>query len=258
MTIFKPLKFAFKEILPPKLFLRLLIWKRGYPEPELKLIKILSDRNKISIDIGASEGLYTSHLYFYSKKCVAFEPRPQASFELGKLFSGLIPPIQIETVALSDFEGSSKLKIFEKDKGRSTIEKTNLIEEGGEIDIISTPVKKLDNYIFNDSIGFIKIDVEGHEEEVLKGAEQILIKDRPNILVEVEERHKKKSIENVFKYLQELGYKGFYFKDGHLMNINQFNIEIHQNMNALYSKGKYINNFIFLTYDKEESFSHLL
>jgi hypothetical protein len=86
------LKYALKVILPPKIFIRFLAWKRGSPEPELRLIKILSDKNKISIDVGASKGLYTAHLFLNSKKCVSFEPRMEASIELAKPTEGLNHP----------------------------------------------------------------------------------------------------------------------------------------------------------------------
>ena len=156
MSFLKFLKHTLKVVIPPKAFIRLLIWKRGYPEPELKLIKVLSDKNKISIDVGASEGLYTAHLFLNSKKCIAFEPRKEASVELSKITAGLKPPVQIETVALSDFTGEAQLKIFAKDAGRSTFEKSNFIENEGQIEIVPIVVKRLDDYYFVDEIGFIR------------------------------------------------------------------------------------------------------
>jgi FkbM family methyltransferase len=252
------LKFALKVMLPPKIFIRFLAWKRGYPEPELKLIKILSDKNKISIDVGASEGLYTAHLFLNSKKCISFEPRIEASIELAKLTAGLNPPVQIETVALSDFTGEAQLKIFVDDAGRSTIEKNNLIENQGQIEIVPTIVKKLDDYDFNDVIGFIKIDVEGQEEAVLRGAEKLLKRDSPILMVEIEERHKFNSIKNVSEYLGSLSYSGFFLQNDHLVSLNNFSVYEHQDINKLNLKGEYINNFIFITNGKKNNIKKLL
>ena len=184
MSFLKFLKHALKAVIPPKAFIKFLIWKRGYPEPELRLIKILSDKNKISIDVGASEGLYTAHLFLNSRKCIAFEPRKEASVELSKITAGLDPPVQIETVALSDFTGEAQLKIFAGDAGRSTFEEANLIENEGQIEIVPIVVKKLDDYDFECEIGFMKIDVEGYEMKVLMGALKVIGTARPRIIVE--------------------------------------------------------------------------
>ena len=247
MSALKKFKFLMKSILSPKLFLRLLIIKRGNREPELKLLSILTDKNKISIDVGASEGLYTAPLYFYSNYCIAFEPRFDAVDELKKMTSGLNPPIQIENFALSNFSGTTELKIYPLEKGRSTIEKSNLLEKDSQVRFEIIQVKRLDDYTFNNKVGFIKIDVEGQEEEVLRGAENLLKKDLPNLLVEIEERHKKKSIANVISYLKAFGYSGYFLKDGSLNDINKFDVNEHQNYNNLGKANKYINNFIFVS-----------
>ena len=249
MRFLEPLKFALKAILPPKLFLQILVLKRGYPEPELKLIKYLCDKNKISIDVGAAEGLYSAHLYINSKQCIAFEPRLDAAKDLARLTAGLNPPVQVETVALSDFRGNAELKVFADEVGRSTIEPSNKVENNGDVKIISVTVKLLDDYLNEEEIGFIKIDVEGHEKSVLKGAEKILKKNHPNLLIEIEERHKRNGIQTIKSYLEEFGYKGFYLKDKTLVGIDNFEVKIQQDIKNLDVKGKYINNFIFLTED---------
>jgi FkbM family methyltransferase len=247
MRPLEPLKFILKSVLPARMFLKILTWKRGFPEPELELIKNLCDKNKISIDVGAAEGLYIARMYFNSKKCIAFEPRPDAARDLARLTTGLTPPVDIENVALSDFSGETELRVYANEVGRSTIEKSNIVEDDEVIESITVPVKKLDEYNFEESVGFIKIDVEGHEGAVLRGAKKLLSKDHPVILIEVEERHKKNSVNDVTLFLERLGYKGFYLKDGLLISIENFDLEVHQNLMHLFRKGEYINNFIYLT-----------
>ena len=41
------------------------------------------------------------------------------------------------------------------------------------------------------NVGFIKIDVEGHEHAVLEGATKTIKRNMPNLLVEMEEKHNK-------------------------------------------------------------------
>lgn len=63
---------------------------------------------------------------------------------------------------------------------------------------------RLDNITFEDNtIDFIKIDVEGHELEVLQGARETLLKYRPVVFVEISSENKTK----VHEYLTKLGYR---------------------------------------------------
>ena len=54
---------------------------------------------------------------------------------------------------------------------------------------IPVQVDKLDNIKLGNNIKFIKIDVEGHEIEVLKGAEKTIKDNLPVLLIEIEKRH---------------------------------------------------------------------
>ena len=51
----------------------------------------------------------------------------------------------------------------------------------------------LDEYNFSHEIGFIKIDVEGHELEIIRGGKNFLKHHKPVMLIEIEERHTGKS-----------------------------------------------------------------
>ena len=61
----------------------------------------------------------------------------------------------------------------------------------------------------NETIHFIKCDVEAHEYEVLKGGETILKRDSPNLLLECNEMTSGEG--KIFGYLEELGYEGFFY-----------------------------------------------
>jgi len=233
----------------PKLLLKIRNFRKVDWEPELDLIPFLCDPQKLSIDIGANWGNYTSILLKYSKKCIAFEPIPELAEFLKKVFNS---NVVVEQVALSNRHGEALLKIPENIFGLSTIEDENALEDYKNIVEIKTPLRKLDEYDF-DTIGFIKIDVEGHEEDVLRGSEKILRKFHPNLLVECEERHKVNTIENISKFLEELDYNGYFFLHGRLRNIKEFNKQKYQNLSDFQNirdnikQGNYINNFIFLT-----------
>lgn len=242
--------------LPSKTYLKLIIWKRGFEEPELKLVYDFCDPNGISIDVGAANGMYLAHLYKISKKCFAFEPREEALQNLKKVFSGITTNIQFEQVALSDFSGSTKLRVLKSNDRLSTIEAENTIEKFGDVQLVKVPVRKIDDYDYEDKVSFIKIDVEGHEEAVIKGAFNIIRRDHPFLLIEIEERHKKNSIEQVKNLLQKFGYQGFYYMNGLLHNLELFNLSDHHTFNK--PGQPYIFNFVYAHQDALPKISHLV
>ena len=68
--------------------------------------------------------------------------------------------------------------------------------------------------------GFIKCDVEGHELDVLVGAERVLREDRPVLLVEsVDDRPTAGQTGRVFDHLRGLGYDGWFFEHGRRRSI---------------------------------------
>jgi hypothetical protein len=68
--------------------------------------------------------------------------------------------------------------------------------------------KRLDDYDFSD-VDLIKVDVEGHEESVLAGGMRTIEINRPVLIVEIEQRHIKKPIEEVSEKCYHLAMTGF-------------------------------------------------
>lgn len=95
-------------------------------------------------------------------------------------------------------------------------------------------------------IALIKCDVEGHELDVLRGGEQLLKRQGPMLMVEVEQRHQRShSVRDVFDYLEGLGYRGTFFLRDKRRPIESFDMAVHQNRGS----GVYVNNFIFTVGD---------
>jgi FkbM family methyltransferase len=189
----------------------------------------------------------------HSARCYAFEPRRQAAARLLRsLTHRSNPRLRVEAVALSDKAGEAHLRIAVNGPGRSTIESANHMGEAGAIETATVPVRRLDEYADQlGEVGFIKIDVEGHEEAVLRGARAILLKDRPAVLVEIEERHNAGSVQRVMRYLKDIGYRGLYFRGGRLRASETFDAGLHQDLDRLSetSDGEpaYVNNFLFIS-----------
>jgi FkbM family methyltransferase len=211
----------------------------GTADPELRLLKTLVRPGSTTIDVGANLGVYTYALWKLSGRVEAFDPLPEYA-ELIRAFGK--GNIGVHQVALSSQAGVQKLHLMgdgaEIDMGRSSLSPLT-----AGIQTVETEVRTLDQFGFTD-VSFIKIDVEGHELEVLKGAVHTLTEQKPNLLVEIEQRHLSYPMSVVFEYLAGLGYRGSFLERRQLQPINSFSREQHQVMENLYSPD-YVNNFLF-------------
>jgi hypothetical protein len=93
--------------------------------------------------------------------------------------------------------------------------------------------------------------VEGHELEVLQGAEETVRRNRPALIVEIEERHHPGRSWEIIDYVKRWGYEVRYFKDGNLMPAESIDFAAMQKPERLKpAKGlaqrDYINNFVFV------------
>lgn len=228
--------------------------KKNYTEDELYLLPSLCHPQKTSVDIGASDGLYAVHMLNYSEKCIAFEARPGQALQLRKMLALFTPNASVEGVGVSDKTGEATINVLENDLGRSTIEAGNSLEDGDVSQKISYTIKtrRLDEYNLQ-NVGFIKIDVEGHEIAVLNGAKETIAANLPTLLIEIEERHRSNALRDAAAFLDQFGYKGFFLLHGKITSLDQFVLEQHQNpknagnlQNNYQRQGIYINNFIFI------------
>lgn len=130
--------------------------------------------------------------------------------------------------------------------GKAIASLASLEKRDGDCEVRTVKVDKIDNYDFDD-LDLIKIDVEGHEEYVIEGALNVIKTNMPILIVEIEQRHLNKQIEEVFQSILKLNYDGFFLQNGNLAPLNKFNYDLHQklHLNNVTSK-QYINNFIFL------------
>ncbi|SFQ09743.1 FkbM family methyltransferase [Tranquillimonas alkanivorans] len=204
-----------KELLPPSLRVArraLRSWRNG--EPELHLLPKLCSRDLLSVDVGANTGVYSWHLARFSAGVIAFEPQPEHAAFLIRAFGRRV---DVQQVALSDAPGEAKLRVplGEHQDGRATIEMQNALTDDA-IREIPVMCRRLDSYNLPPT-GLVKIDVEGHELSVLRGAEAILVRDRPHLIIEAEDRHRPEALASIRKYLLDFGYRPFVYRNGALV-----------------------------------------
>ena len=238
-----------------------LFWRRKYhflqrfgeSKPELQLVQSLCDPDRVSLDIGAAGGEFTIAMLAASRSVIAFEPLPTQARALVSMFDAVGSTVRVESVALSDRPGVTKMRVLESDPGRSTIDSDNALDDadGSRVGTIEVPVRRLDDLQLDD-VGFVKIDVEGHELAVLRGAADTLKRNRPTLFIEAEERHHRHAVAAITEFLAGLGYTGYFDVDGIRRPIDEFDPAEHQNPANVGSwrdgwaiRGTYINNFVF-------------
>lgn len=197
----------------------------------LRVVERLLQPGMTVFDIGAHHGFYTllaSTKVGSEGLVVAFEPSPRERKRLHQhLLLNRCSNVRVEPVAVG--RGNGMEEFFVASGAYSAL--NNL--RGLPPDILNQtlPVKviTLDNYVEEqaiESVDFIKIDVEGAELHVLKGASSLLEK-RPRPLVMCEflddltERFGYRAGE-IYDFLQDLGYCWFQATSaGHLQTVEK-------------------------------------
>ena len=142
----------------------------------------------VVLDVGAQTGSFTLLSKFMpASQWYAFEPIQEAADLLkGNLELNEIQNVEVHPVAVSDRAGSVSLKLpIDAHWGLSTLGDTPL-----RFGVYSTRAVEsidLDTFALNKGIkkvDFIKIDTEGWELFVLRGAKELIRRDKPTILME--------------------------------------------------------------------------
>ncbi len=236
----------------PKVAFRIELWRLEHWrtfEPEYFLLDHFVDPSRAAIDVGANEGYYAGRLAQLCRQVHCFEP---IAWLAEQLRAKLPAHVVVHQAAVSDTDGTAKLRMpfrgGEHLHGTTTIAPDNPLEEATRVDEVDCPTVRLDSVV-HEPVGFIKIDVEGHEMAVLRGAEALIRRDRPVLLVESEKRHAADAPENVFEFMAALGYGGMFLLDGLPRSLGGYRQDVHQrreNLQGVRKVGTYVNNFLFL------------
>ena len=217
---------------------------------EFRLIRQHVRSTDIVCDIGANKG---SFVFWLSRWCrdgtvVAFEPQPWFAALLAQLCKQLaLDNVRVEPKAVFSRSGTADLFV-----PKAHLQSASLLDNakaGENVETISVPTVRLDDYFRNDQrIALLKIDVEGAEFDVFKGAERILREQSPLLVFECENRHLQgKTVQDVFAYLASLGYSGSLVAGHRLLPVSAFDASVHQRAEGewFWKKKDYYNNFIF-------------
>lgn len=200
------------------------------------------------VDVGANIGVYTHALRSVASKVVAFEPVTALADALRRRY----PQVEVYSCALSAASGSAVLHIPSLQR-EAVLTRASLNADanpGFSLEEVTVERRTLDSFALS-NVRAIKIDVEGHEEEVLRGALETIKATYPALLVEIEERHHPGKSAALMQWIESLGYIS-YFHDGRsLTSAAAHDFAAWQPASAVKDAFKsglasYVNNFLFL------------
>ena len=154
----------------------------GAPEAELiEWARQFIAHDETFIDVGAHVGTWAQHFALKCKQVHAFEPQPST---YARLHEGVrlakLSNVICHDVALGG-QGEVDLHVVSVDGGGSTLRHRQ--ELGAVLAVERVRCAQLDDFEF-DNLGVIKIDAEGFEIDILRGAAKTIEKHRPTLLLE--------------------------------------------------------------------------
>ena len=215
---------------------------RSALDPELEMVCRRLRPGVTAVDVGANDGIYTHGFARAGARVEAFEPQPSC-LEVLRAYERLRPAVRVHGIALGARDGEATL-VVPRRNGRPITGHARLGGTGSGGGEHQVRVRTLDSFQLRD-VAVIKIDVEGHEGEVLLGARETIRQSRPTLLVEIEQRHLARPVTEAFEQVLALGYDGSFLDRGILRPLAEFDVARHQRVENADVGGYYINNFIF-------------
>jgi FkbM family methyltransferase len=231
-----------RALVPARLELRRIVAReRRKGEYGLRLLPGLVDPKRLAIDIGANRGIWAHEMAALCPAVWAFEPNPKL-FDFLKRAAG--PRVTCHAIALSDSEGEAELMIpgggrRYSNQGASLNPDKIAGAAHMRVPVRTAPLDALDP----PPVGFMKIDVEGHERAVLEGARGVIARDRPMMIIEIEERHTGTDLDAALDFVESLGYISQAIRDRAV--IGRAALDVDRDHRGRAGEAGYVNNFIF-------------
>ncbi|SMX58436.1 putative methyltransferase FkbM [Bradyrhizobium sp. ORS 285] len=209
----------------------------------------------IVCDVGANKGSFLYWLARWSApgRVIAFEPQPDLAHGLTRLCSQFaLDNVVIEPRAA--YSCTSRKTLFVPEGHQPG---ASLLQPAERSKPIAVQTVALDDYLpATGHVSAIKIDVEGAELDVLRGAERTLRRCRPLLVVECDRRLATiDRVRQTFALLLGLGYRGEFLDRGRLLPLSAFDPEVHQRADGewFWKRKDYCNNFVFRSVDAHAS-----
>lgn len=228
---------------------------------EIIFIKKFKELNILNcIDIGANIGEYSLEILKNqtNSKVIAFEPLPMCSTMLSSILKNYSDRFSYHEIALSNKNGLATLNYSLEKSGLSSVEtKINEISyvANSNVNKIQVLTKKLDDFRNEknfQNVDFIKIDVEGHEMQVLEGSINFILEKKIKLIQLEYNLHQLITNSTIYMYSQRLtNYKVFQ------LNLLDGKLRLADPLDPL-SNLNYLSNFIFIESEYYKTYREIL
>lgn len=158
-----------------------------YQHAKLEMAMKHVRNKKTAVDIGAHVGLWSRTLARMFDTVLAFEPVPehQECFKRNLHDPSRASRVVLHPFALGAEDKEVFIDIVPENSGNAQVK-----PHGSVASSIKVKMHRLDDYVFDGhTIGFMKIDVEGFELDVIKGGKATILKHKPVMVVEQKKGH---------------------------------------------------------------------
>lgn len=200
------------------------MWAGIYEQDLVKLFKAVLKPGMTMLDVGANIGYFSviaSGLVGQEGNVYSFEPTPECFARLQRNLSNFSWS-HAYPYAVGDSTGVTTIHFNERELGWGSLLSDSDLTRSAEVQLIT-----LDDCILREnirSVHFIKMDIEGGEFRVLRGAAQILRDFRPIIAAELNSvclKRDNHTPEDVVQLLRSAEYQTFSFNEGVLAIPNE-------------------------------------
>ena len=178
---------------------RSLIKYGEFSEAECKLFRQIIQPNDVVIDVGANYGAHTIFFASIARHVFAFEPQKQVF----NCLCGTLALNEIDNVEAFRVPVGTGEKVFYKELDFSV---ENNMGAYSFVDMVEG--EEIPSFPLTIDCDFLKVDVEGMELQVLKGAEEMIRRCKPVLFVENDRPAKS---DELIGFIESLGYNAYWF-----------------------------------------------
>lgn len=217
------------EFIPTNDIGKKLFFNGQFEMDEINVCRTLIKESDIVLDIGGNIGFHAIHFSQFAHKgqVYSFEPSPD-TFKLLLKNCERYQNIQPINIGLAKTEGLARFH-YASDHAYSGFKDTGKKSIIGYEDL---PVASLDKWVKEKAlkrIDFIKIDVEGFEEQVIEGMTQVIKHYKPILFVEISPtKNQTENPEIIFNSILSFGYSAFCIIENNLVQ-SEKHLDTHHN-----------------------------
>lgn len=209
-----------------------LVKARWRGDPLLDFIADHATPDSAVVDLGANRGVYTWRMAAAvgpRGRVHAIEPFPANVVALSALArhrDGIV----VHPCAASDQESEAVLHVPSHEGHDVHALASVELRPGEDVSTIPVALRRLDGLLATETrpVSLLKCDVEGHEDAALEGGWSVIEEYRPAVAVEIEERHRRTPMTELFSRFAALGYEGRFVEGRAVRPLAEFDAEEHQ------------------------------